>query len=252
MASVTAATTAWPRLPPIAWASPSGTWPRAQPLLLHPVVVGAAIAFAWYFTRTAMGQSVLLVRGTRSACASWATTPTLAPDPLRAQRAWRPGRQLYAILNAFVSPGRGEHGHDHQVLLMTFIAARQFLGPVAGAFFYTYVQNFLTDLTDSGPDHGRPVHRHGAVVRGGWPAWPTASAAAGAGSRTTAPGWNGVGSWPSCRSRTCKRTSPGSRCSSGEFRGHGAGALRVIGPNGAGKTTLFNIISGKFRPSAAG
>ncbi len=118
------------------------------------LVVGAAIAFAWYFTRTAMGQSVLLVRENeeRMRFLGYNTNVSrLILFVLSGALAGLAG-SFYAILNAFVSLDAVSMDMTTKVLLMTFIGGTgQFLGPVAGAFFYTYVQNFLTDLTDSWP-----------------------------------------------------------------------------------------------------
>ncbi|BEQ14517.1 branched-chain amino acid ABC transporter permease [Desulfoferula mesophila] len=118
------------------------------------LIVGAAIAFAWYFTRTAMGQSVLLIRENeeRMRFLGYNThVSRLILFVLSGALAGLAGA-FYAILNAFVSLDAVSIDMTTKVLLMTFIGGTgQFLGPVAGAFFFTYVQNFLSDLTDNWP-----------------------------------------------------------------------------------------------------
>ncbi|MBU4564121.1 MAG: branched-chain amino acid ABC transporter permease [Desulfarculus sp.] len=118
------------------------------------VIVGAAIAFAWYFTRTAMGQSVLLIRENeeRMRFLGYNTNVSrLILFVLSGALAGLAG-SFYAILNSFVSLDAVSIEMTTKVLLMTFIGGTgQFLGPVAGAFFFTYVQNFLSDLTDNWP-----------------------------------------------------------------------------------------------------
>ena len=118
------------------------------------VILGSAIAFCWYFTRTAMGQSVLLIRENeeRMRFLGYNTKVTrLILFVLCATLAGLAG-SFYAIMNSFVSLDAISLEMTTKVLLMTFIGGiGHFIGPVLGAVFYTYVQNFLSEMTDSWP-----------------------------------------------------------------------------------------------------
>ncbi len=118
------------------------------------VIVGSAIAFCWYFTRTAMGQSVLLIRENeeRMSFLGYNThVSRLILFVLSGSLAGLAGA-FYAVLHAFVSLDAISIAMTTKVLLMTFIGGiGQFFGPVLGAIFFTYFQNFISDLTDSWP-----------------------------------------------------------------------------------------------------
>jgi branched-chain amino acid transport system permease protein len=59
---------------------------------------------------------------------------------------------FYAILHAFISLDTISIAMTTKVLLMTFIGGLgHFFGPVLGAVFYTYFQNFISELTNSWP-----------------------------------------------------------------------------------------------------
>ncbi len=118
------------------------------------VVVGAALFFCWYFTRTAMGQSVLLIRENedRMRFLGYNTNVSrLILFVLSGSLAGLAGA-FYAVLNAFVSLDAISIPMTTKVLLMTFIGGiGSFFGPVLGAVFYTYFQNFISGLTDNWP-----------------------------------------------------------------------------------------------------
>jgi len=118
------------------------------------LLVGLAIAFCWYFTKTAMGQSVLLMRENeeRMRFLGYNTNVTrLILFTFTGAMAGLAG-SFYALFNAFVSLDAVSLDMTTKVLLMTFIGgAGNFAGPVLGSFFYTYVQDFLSDLTDNWP-----------------------------------------------------------------------------------------------------
>jgi branched-chain amino acid transport system permease protein len=118
------------------------------------VVVGSAIAFCWYFTRTAMGQSVLLIRENeeRMRFLGYNTHVTrLILFVFSGSLAGLAGA-FYAILHAFISLDTISIAMTTKVLLMTFIGGLgHFFGPVLGAVFYTYFQNFISELTNSWP-----------------------------------------------------------------------------------------------------
>jgi branched-chain amino acid transport system permease protein len=118
------------------------------------VIVGSAIAFCWYFTRTAMGQSVLLIRENeeRMRFLGYNThVSRLILFVFSGSLAGLAGA-FYAVLHAFVSLDAVSIAMTTKVLLMTFIGGiGNFFGPVLGAVFYTYFQNFISELTDSWP-----------------------------------------------------------------------------------------------------
>jgi branched-chain amino acid transport system permease protein len=118
------------------------------------VVVGSAIAFCWYFTRTAMGQSVLLIRENeeRMRFLGYNThVSRLILFIFSGSLAGLAGA-FYAILHAFVSLDAISLEMTTKVLLMTFIGGiGHFIGPVIGAVFYTYFQSFISVLTDNWP-----------------------------------------------------------------------------------------------------
>jgi branched-chain amino acid transport system permease protein len=118
------------------------------------VIVGSVIAFCWYFTRTAMGQSVLLIRENeeRMRFLGYNThVSRLILFVFSGSLAGLAGA-FYAVLHAFVSLDAVSIAMTTKVLLMTFIGGiGNFFGPVLGAVFYTYFQNFISELTDSWP-----------------------------------------------------------------------------------------------------
>lgn len=118
------------------------------------IVVGAAIAYCWYFTRTAMGQSVLLIRENEERMRFLGYNTRLARLNLFVFTGAVAGLagSFYAVFNAFVSLDAVSIDMTTRVLLMTFIGGTgSFAGPIVGATFYTYFQNFLSDLTENWP-----------------------------------------------------------------------------------------------------
>jgi len=121
---------------------------------LTVVVIGLAVAFCWYFTRTAMGQSVLLIRENEERMRFLGYNTNVARLNLFIITGALAGLagSFYTIFNAFVSQDAVSIAMTTKVLLMTFIGGTgSFLGPIVGAIFYTYVQDFLSDLTDNWP-----------------------------------------------------------------------------------------------------
>lgn len=118
------------------------------------IVIGSAIAFCWFFTQTAMGQSVLLIRENeeRMRFLGYNTNVSrLILFIISGSLAGLAG-SFYAIMNSFVSLDAISIEMTTKVLVMTFIGGiGHFFGPVLGSVFYTYFQNFLSDLTDNWP-----------------------------------------------------------------------------------------------------
>ncbi|MCF8031924.1 MAG: branched-chain amino acid ABC transporter permease [Desulfarculaceae bacterium] len=121
---------------------------------LTVLVIGLAVAFCCYFTRTAMGQSVLLIRENEERMRFLGYNTNVARLMLFIITGALAGLagSFYAIFNSFVSLDAISIEMTTKVLLMTFIGGTaSFAGPIVGAFFYTYVQDFLSDLTDNWP-----------------------------------------------------------------------------------------------------
>lgn len=118
------------------------------------VVIGSAIAFCWHFTRTAMGQSVLLIRENQERMSFLGYNTNVARLNLFVFTGCMAGLagSFYTLFNSFVSLDAISIEMTTKVLLMTFIGGTgSFAGPIVGAFFYTYVQDFLSDLTENWP-----------------------------------------------------------------------------------------------------
>ena len=121
---------------------------------LTVIVIGLAVAFCWYFTRTAMGQSVLLIRENEERMRFLGYNTNVARLNLFIITGALAGLagSFYTIFNSFVSLDAISIEMTTKVLLMTFIGGTaSFAGPIVGSIFYTYVQNFLSDLTENWP-----------------------------------------------------------------------------------------------------
>ncbi|MGC8603211.1 MAG: branched-chain amino acid ABC transporter permease [Desulfomonilaceae bacterium] len=115
------------------------------------MVVGAAIIFSWYFTRTAMGQTVVLMRENeeRMKFLGYSSNVTrLVLLTLAGGLAGLAG-SFYALFFNFVSVDAISITMATTVLLITFVGGSgSFIGPLIGALVYIYLQNFLSDVTD--------------------------------------------------------------------------------------------------------
>lgn len=125
-----------------------------QMYYLTLVVIGSAIAFCWHFTHTAMGQSVLLIRENEERMRFLGYNTNVARLNLFVITGCLAGLagSFYTMFNSFVSLDAISIEMTTKVLLMTFIGGTgSFAGPILGAYFYTYVQDFLSDLTENWP-----------------------------------------------------------------------------------------------------
>jgi len=115
------------------------------------VVLGAAILFSWFFTKTAMGETVVLMRENeeRLKFLGFSTKVTrLILFTLTGGLAGLAG-SFYALFFSFVSVDAISITMTTTVLLITFVGGSgSFTGPILGAFVYIYLQNFLSDITD--------------------------------------------------------------------------------------------------------
>ena len=118
------------------------------------IVIGCAVLFCWYFTRTAMGKTVLLVRENEERMQFIGYNPAVSRMILFTLTAFFAGLagSFYALFFKFVGVDAISIDMTTTALLMTFIGGtKNFFGPVLGAGFYIYFQNFLSNLTDRWP-----------------------------------------------------------------------------------------------------
>jgi branched-chain amino acid transport system permease protein len=118
------------------------------------VVIGCAVLFCWYFTQTAMGRTVLLLRENEERMQFIGYDPAISRMILFTLTAFFAGLagSFYALFFKFVGVDAISIDMTTMALLMTFIGGtKHFFGPVLGAGFYIYFQNFLSDVTDRWP-----------------------------------------------------------------------------------------------------
>ena len=118
------------------------------------IVIGCAVFFCWYFTRTAMGKTVLLLRENEERMQFTGYNPAVSRMILFTLTAFFAGLagSFYALFFKFVGVDAIGIDMTTTALLMTFIGGtKHFFGPVLGAGFYIYFQNFLSNVTDRWP-----------------------------------------------------------------------------------------------------
>jgi branched-chain amino acid transport system permease protein len=118
------------------------------------IVVGCAVLFCWYFTRTAMGKTVLLLRENEERMQFIGYNPAVSRLILFTLTAFFAGLSgsFYSLFFKFVGVDAIGIDMTTTALLMTFIGGtKHFFGPVLGAGFYIYFQNFLSNVTDRWP-----------------------------------------------------------------------------------------------------
>ncbi len=118
------------------------------------IVIGCAVLFCWYFTRTAMGKTVLLLRENEERMQFIGYNPAVSRMILFTLTAFFAGvsGSFYSLFFKFVGVDAIGIDMTTTALLMTFIGGtKHFFGPVLGAGFYIYFQNFLSNVTDRWP-----------------------------------------------------------------------------------------------------
>jgi branched-chain amino acid transport system permease protein len=118
------------------------------------VIIGAAIVFCWYFTRTAMGQTVVLMRGNEERMKFLGYNTNISRLILFTFTGAVAGLAgaFYTLHFQFVSQTAISVDMTTTVLLMTFVGGTgTFWGPMIGAFVYIILQNYLSDITDRWP-----------------------------------------------------------------------------------------------------
>ncbi len=118
------------------------------------VVVGAAIVFCWYFTQTAMGKTVLLMRENEERMRFLGYNTNVSRLILFTFTGAVAGLAgaFYMLHFQFVSISAISVDMTTAVLLMVFIGGTgTFWGPILGVFVYIIFQNYLSNITDRWP-----------------------------------------------------------------------------------------------------
>jgi branched-chain amino acid transport system permease protein len=121
---------------------------------LTMIVIGAAIVFCWYFTQTAMGKTVLLMRENEERMKFLGYNTNISRLLLFTFTGAVAGLAgaFYTLHFQFVSISAISVDMTTTVLLMTFVGGtKTFWGPILGALVYTILQNYLSNITDRWP-----------------------------------------------------------------------------------------------------
>ncbi len=115
------------------------------------IVVGAAIVFCWYFTHTAMGKTIVLMRENEERMQFLGYNTNAARLVLFIFTGALAGLagSFYVLHFEFVSHKAVSLDMTTVVLLMTFVGGtKKFWGPILGVFIYIIFQNYLSEITD--------------------------------------------------------------------------------------------------------
>jgi ABC-type branched-subunit amino acid transport system permease subunit len=118
------------------------------------VIVGAAIIFSWYFTQTAMGKTVLLMRENEVRMKFLGYNTNISRLILFTFTGALAGLAgiFYTLHFQFVSISAISIDMTTAILLMTFVGGtRTFWGPILGVFVYIILQHYLSEITDRWP-----------------------------------------------------------------------------------------------------
>ena len=118
------------------------------------VIMGVAIVFCWYFTHTAMGKTVVLMRENEDRMKFLGYNTNISRLILFTFTGAIAGLAgvFYTFHFQFVSISAVSIDMTTAVLLMAFVGGtKTFWGPILGAFVYIILQNYLSDITDRWP-----------------------------------------------------------------------------------------------------
>jgi len=118
------------------------------------VIMGAAIVFCWYFTHTAMGKTVVLMRENEDRMKFLGYNTNISRLILFTFTGAVAGLAgvFYTFHFQFVSISAISIDMTTAVLLMAFVGGtKTFWGPILGAFVYIILQNYLSNITDRWP-----------------------------------------------------------------------------------------------------
>jgi branched-chain amino acid transport system permease protein len=118
------------------------------------VIIGFSVFLLWRFTRTAMGHTVLLLRENDGRMQFLGYNPSIVRLILFTVSSAFAGLAGSFYMLFFGSVAYNVIGIEMTAiaLLMSFIGGiGNFVGPILGAIFYIYVQDFLSGVTDRWP-----------------------------------------------------------------------------------------------------
>jgi branched-chain amino acid transport system permease protein len=118
------------------------------------VIVGLAIVFCWYFTHTAMGRTVLLMRENEERMKFLGYNTNISRLILFTFTGAIAGLagSFYTLHFQFVSIAAISVDMTTAIVLVVFVGGtKTFWGPILGAFVYTILQNYLSNITDRWP-----------------------------------------------------------------------------------------------------
>jgi len=118
------------------------------------IVIGAAIVFCWYFTQTAMGRTVVIMRENEERMKFLGYNTNISRLILFTFTGAVAGLAgaFYTLHFQFVSISAISVDMTTAVLLMAFVGGTgTFWGPIIGALVYIVLQNYLSDITDRWP-----------------------------------------------------------------------------------------------------
>jgi branched-chain amino acid transport system permease protein len=118
------------------------------------IIIGASIVFCWYFTHTAMGKTVLLMRENEERMKFLGYNTNISRLILFTFTGAIAGLAgtFYTLHFQFVSISAVSVDMTTAVLLMAFVGGTgTFWGPMLGALVYIVLQNYLSDITDRWP-----------------------------------------------------------------------------------------------------
>ncbi len=118
------------------------------------LIIGFVILFCWYFTHTAMGQTIILMRENEDRMKFLGYDTSLSRLILFTFTGAIAGLAgaFYTLHFQFVSISAISLDMATAVLLITFVGGTgTFWGPIIGSFVYIILQNYLSDLTDRWP-----------------------------------------------------------------------------------------------------
>jgi branched-chain amino acid transport system permease protein len=118
------------------------------------IIIGLVIVFCWYFTHTAMGQTVVLMRENEDRMKFLGYDTSLSRLILFTFTGAIAGLAgaFYTLHFQFVSVSAISLDMATAVLLITFVGGTgTFWGPILGSFVYIILQNYLSDITDRWP-----------------------------------------------------------------------------------------------------
>ncbi len=118
------------------------------------IIIGLVIVFCWYFTHTAMGQTVVLMRENEDRMKFLGYDTSLSRLILFTFTGAMAGLAgaFYTLHFQFVSVSAISLDMATTVLLITFVGGTgAFWGPILGSFVYIILQNSLSDITDRWP-----------------------------------------------------------------------------------------------------